>query len=123
MGLNSDGVKTVSVGTEFEAAEEVNVGGSKSRNGGRRDTHKNTKRKKQGLSQRAMKRNSEVGSGRKKKTKDRAEDTHSLTGISISDSNIRWRNWVLRNKDPHEVAKAIREFGKTLGLSSSGNED
>lgn len=47
----------------------------------------------------------------------------SLSGDSISDSNIHWRNWMILNKGPHETAVKVWKVGQYLGLKDKGNSD
>jgi hypothetical protein len=46
----------------------------------------------------------------------------SLSGNSISDSNISWRNWVIKHGDAREVAQGVWDFGKEVGLVKNGEE-
>lgn len=54
------------------------------------------------------------------------KDENQGTTISrntISDTNIKWRNWMIMHKGVEEVAREVWEFGKMMGISYHGNEE
>lgn len=50
------------------------------------------------------------------------EEEHSISGTSISDSNIEWRNWLTKHKEASEIAQNVWEMGKIMGMSCNGDE-
>lgn len=52
----------------------------------------------------------------------RKQQETTLSGNSISGSNIKWRIWMLLHKKVDKVAKEVWEFGNSVGVVSQGNE-
>lgn len=46
----------------------------------------------------------------------------TISGTSISDSNINWRNWMIANIEPQETAIKVWNVGRDLGVGDQGNE-
>lgn len=44
-------------------------------------------------------------------------------GNSISDTDIKWRNWMMIKKEAGEIVKEVWDFAKELGVVRKGNED
>lgn len=46
----------------------------------------------------------------------------TLSGNSIFDSDIQWRNWMIANKGPVEIASNVWAVGKAVGVIPCGEE-
>lgn len=62
-----------------------------------------------------------VGKIGKKPEVSMSENQHEVTDISISDNDIKWRNWLICNSKVEDIAKEVWEFGRSLGMVEKGD--